>query len=327
MRLASFDVGIKNLACCVFDVYPENNEKKIKIVYWNVINLLETGSQQELKKYCNFTITKTKKTCEKKAKYEINKDGQPFCFCENHAKKTNYILPCEEYSPTQIKKMKIEQLETIIESYNIPIEKETMSKINKKIILEKINEFFELKMLKKIIPKKMANAGNINLIQIGKNIKNELNHIECLRTTTHVLIENQISPIATRMKTIQGMLTQYFIMNNNDDITIEYISSSNKLKDFQKLKISTEQTNIEILSNQQIEFDFSENKEDDKQEKTKNTYKDNKKNSVLLCKKILENTDFQEWKFMLETNQKNDDKSDCFLQGMWYLKNKYKNII
>lgn len=305
MRLASFDVGIKNLACCVFDVDPEN---KIQIVYWNVINLLETSSQQEIKKYCHTTITKTKKNCGKKAKYEINENGQPVCFCENHAKKTNFILPSKECSPTQLKKMKIEQLQTIIENNNIPFEEDPIVKKNKKIILEKMNEFFEKKMLKKIVSKKMANAGNINLIQIGKNIKNELNIVECLKTTTHVLIENQISPIATRMKTIQGMLTQYFIMNN-DDITIEHISSSNKLKDFS--------------------FVHSKNKgnEDEAEEKSKNTYKDNKKNSILLCKKILEeNPDFQEWKFMLENNEKNDDKSDCFLQGVWYLK-KYNNMI
>ena len=45
-----------------------------------------------------------------------------------------------------------------------------------------------------------------------------------------VIIENQISPIANRMKTIQGMIAQYFIMKNNN-ISIEFVSSVNKLKD------------------------------------------------------------------------------------------------
>ena len=45
-----------------------------------------------------------------------------------------------------------------------------------------------------------------------------------------VIIENQISPIANRMKTVQGMLSQYFLMSN-DKLDIEFISSINKLKD------------------------------------------------------------------------------------------------
>jgi len=45
---------------------------------------------------------------------------------------------------------------------------------------------------------------------------------------TTVLIENQISPIATRMKCVQGMITQFFIEKGVHDI--HFISSSNKLK-------------------------------------------------------------------------------------------------
>ena len=46
----------------------------------------------------------------------------------------------------------------------------------------------------------------------------------------YVLIENQISTIATRMKTLQGMITQYFIMRDVENI--EFVSSTNKLKPF-----------------------------------------------------------------------------------------------
>ena len=45
-----------------------------------------------------------------------------------------------------------------------------------------------------------------------------------------VLIENQISKIASTMKTIQGMITQYFVMSHVENI--HYISSYNKLKMF-----------------------------------------------------------------------------------------------
>ena len=45
-----------------------------------------------------------------------------------------------------------------------------------------------------------------------------------------VIIENQISTLASRMKTLQGMITQYFIMKNIPQI--EFISASCKLKLF-----------------------------------------------------------------------------------------------
>ena len=50
-------------------------------------------------------------------------------------------------------------------------------------------------------------------------------------TTRYVIIENQIGPLAIRMKTIQGMIVQYFIMSNLNVEHIEFISASNKLKD------------------------------------------------------------------------------------------------
>ena len=76
----------------------------------------------------------------------------------------------------------------------------------------------------------LLNANNINLIDLGVNLKLELNKIfETieLESIDLIILENQISPIANRMKTIQGMIAQYFINNNN--YNIEFISAANKL--------------------------------------------------------------------------------------------------
>ena len=106
----------------------------------------------------------------------------------------------------------------------------------------------------------------------------------------HVIIENQISPIANRMKTIQGMIAQYFIMNNNGE-NIEFVSASNKLKDC-------------LI-------------------KDKTKYSERKKLGIARCLEIL-NTDF---KFNGMTDYfakhgKKDDLADSFLQGLWFIKNK-----
>jgi hypothetical protein len=45
----------------------------------------------------------------------------------------------------------------------------------------------------------------------------------------YIIIENQISTIATRMKSIQCMLSQFFIIKHPYS-QIEFISSTNKLK-------------------------------------------------------------------------------------------------
>ena len=73
----------------------------------------------------------------------------------------------------------------------------------------------------------------MNLKETIKQLTREiLNENEFTKTITHVLIENQISPIATRMKTLQGMLTQYYI-DHLENVDITFVSSVNKLKQFQ----------------------------------------------------------------------------------------------
>ena len=100
------------------------------------------------------------------------------------------------------------------------------------------------------------------------------------------------------MKTIQGMISQYFIMKNNN-IQIEFISASNKLKDFLP-------------------------KKEEKEEKVeKLDYKQRKKLGIQTCLEII-TTDcrFKEWATFFNKHTKKDDLSDCFLQGMWFIKYK-----
>ena len=77
-------------------------------------------------------------------------------------------------------------------------------------------------------------AADVDLFNIGINIKTKFNKLfENEGAIYYVIIENQISPIATRMKTIQGMIVQYFIMSNLNVSHIEFISAANKLKVFE----------------------------------------------------------------------------------------------
>jgi hypothetical protein len=288
MKLVSVDVGIKNMAYCVFEIQNDN----CFIVDWNIINLM---NREPEKKTCTI-LKKPKSTkqknavcspCDKKAKYEKDND----CFCETHAKMSGFILPKKSNSPSQLKKLKLGELETFAKTQNIHFDQGDQ----KKTIYDKIIHFLDSYALKLITTTKTS-AGELDLITIGRNLKTEFDKLASMKDVTHIVIENQISPIATRMKTIQGMLAQYFIMQENE-IVIEFVSSSCKLKGFEKQNVDAG-----------------------------TEYKQHKKDSVYYCEKMLENENFSNWKQALETKKK-DDLADCFLQGIWYLRRENKILI
>ena len=293
MNYISFDIGIKNMAYCIFSI----QEQQFIIRDWNVINLIEV----EKKTYtCDAIIPpKTKKgvekICNKKAKFMKNEK----CYCEKHAKaNSQYILPTKQNSSPYLKKCKNEDLIKIGRSHFL-FTNEDSKKLKKTELIEQLTDFYKNRCFENIVEIKDKNANHVDLINIGKKIKEKMNLIPFIDTIHYVIIENQISPIANRMKTIQGMLAQYFIMKN-DEIYIEFVSSSNKLKQFNDLK---------------CENGFVE----------KNSYKENKKDGIYYCKLILQNNPtLNDWISSLDIKKK-DDLADAFLQGIWFLKR--QNII
>ena len=277
MKIISFDVGIKNMAYCILDLSGE----KMEITDWNVLNLLnlQTFVQKKCTVKCKASKKKNEeKVCGKNAKYQ---KGENF-YCEQHAKcDKQYMMPKKDYTEKVLKKKKIEDLLSIGKQHMFFLDN---VKRNKQELIDTLRTYFDKHMLDKIEKEKKITAGETDLLSIGKNLKVELNKLDTLEHIDVVFIENQISPIANRMKTIQGMLAQYFIMTN-EDINIEFVSSSHKLKQF---------------------------------DKDKNSYKENKQQSVIFSKNIIDkNENFENWKEKLDSKKK-DDLADCFLQGLYY---------
>ena len=188
-----------------------------------------------------------------------------------------------------------------MDSENTPIKD-----LNKADVFYEANSFLLNKLLEPVLRRKKS-AADTDLIGVGRNMKTALDKIPNLDQITHVIIENQISPIATRMKTIQGMLAQYFIMRGSPKINIEFVSSSNKLKGLSVLAptpapaiVPSEGSPVPSIQ--------------------KNKYKQNKKDGIKYCSLFLSNNpSLKEWEWTMKMTKK-DDYADCFLQAVWYLK-------
>ena len=206
-KIISIDVGIKNLAFCLFSV---NEQTHNQILLWDVLNLSQKTEIKCCDTGCNSPV-------------KFSKNGEYYCL--KHAKKhSTYKIAKADLKMTTIKKCKVKDLGILAAKYNIVIPlKET-----KVGILSLFQKYLDASYFDNV---ESVNASKLDLVTIGKNMMCQLDDIlkDHLTTIDLVIIENQISPIANRMKTIQGMISQYFIMRNQN-IQIEFVSSANKLK-------------------------------------------------------------------------------------------------
>lgn len=330
MKIISFDVGIKNMAYCIFllksesESESESQENPFKIMDWNVVSLME---EEKPNIFCNANSTKT---VLKKPKKNMNKSllnessEQKRCcrigkytkgtniYCDKHSKtQTEWLIPETRFSQKVLKKTKIEDMIQL--ASELKIENIGKKRVD---IMKTFDDFVVNKCLEPVISVKNKSAGEVDLVSIGKKMKDVFDNVlKEHKDISHVLIENQISPLANRMKTIQGMLSQYFIMQY-DAISIEFISSFNKLKTFSDIKKDTLELEFDVDA--QVARNICQT-ESNKTQTQK--YKNHKKDGVYYSKMVLENNIWisnNQWTIIMDSKKK-DDLADCFLQGLWYL--------
>jgi hypothetical protein len=279
MIILSFDVGIKNLAYCLFSIANANvdtdSKHFIEIVKWNIIDLscdhVEDVDTSE-------TVVKISNQCCK------CKKAATYCTHSNAMLPEDVMKFCKKHA----------------EEAQLPVHPKLLKSNSK-------NGRTPYIVPLSIINKKMS-CNKINIVDLGKNIKCHLDVIfaEHMDKIDAVLIENQIGNLAGRMNVLQGMISQYFIMRNIT--SIEFISATNKLKLF-KTVVDKKSENI----------NGGNSNLDNVLESEKKLYKMRKDAGKMVCSSLLSfYPTLNEWITKYDKHKKRDDLADCFLQGYYY---------
>ena len=280
MKLLSIDIGIKNLAFIIIETNESNETNEtndFKIIKWDVINL------------CSNTNNCVHHLCKKQPAFFKNNTY----YCKVHAKKTEYSIPLCNIKT--LHKLSLKKLIALADEYKLVYTKSS----NKSSILALLEDHLNSHCLEAV---ETVSANTINLVHIGINIKDRLNELfkdYNILTLDKIILENQISPLANRMKTIQGMIAQYFINYNN--YNIYFISAINKLKSF--LKDKNDSSVISTSNTSKI------------------TYAQRKKLSIFYTKEVLKKYNMNNELSFFSSHSKKDDLADCFLQAYYYINN------
>ena len=129
------------------------------------------------------------------------------------------------------------------------------------------------------------NASKVDMITLGKTICEKFRETYDLYKIDCVIIENQIGFNAIRMKSVQSMISFYFIQQGIHDV--HYWNSSNKLKDYGLPK--------------------------------KTTYPQRKKESINITKSQI-SEQHPEYLEHFMNHKKKDDLADAYLQFVSFIK-------
>lgn len=253
MKIISIDVGIKNLAYCILKIDEDNH--CFHISQWDVISFIDQKAN-----IC------THNTCHFNASF-VTPQNQ--FWCKIHAKKNNFIMPpCTTKLDTLRKQCSLLNIKHV----------DTM----KKVELRK-----ELQQLCCKPVKKTSSSRNLSLIDIGFAIKHVLSKEFKEHIFDVVIIEQQMT---ARMKCIQAMLAQYFIIMGVPHV--EFIPAYRK------------------LSRWHPHLDAPKTK------KKKAGYKERKEAAIKNVRTLLR--PHKTLYSVFQSHKKKDDMADSLLQGMYY---------
>jgi len=317
MIIISWDVGVIHLAYCVLKyTFNGNNRPEVKILDWDVINLIEdvTIKLECCGKIKKDKISKISKICGKNATYylDVGKSGKNIGFCKTH------LAQYADYWP----KTKTEMLfrkSTTTNSCGCTYVKMNSEKCNKSSkysfkyngdkqyycgahyrseLKKKIKEFSPQPIKNLIVKKYPTSQLQLTLINRLDKLAEHFGklHVE------EVVIENQPTHKNPKMKSISNTLFDYFLIRGYIDKFkgldighVRFMCPSNKLK------VNNDNT-IQV---------FRSNKD------SKEKYKLTKALSIQYTKQLID-SDKKQLEY-LDLYTKQDDICDAYLQGRYYL--------
>ena len=315
-----WDIGIKNLSYCLLDDVTENNTneqenvislsgKKIKIVDWGVINVVDDVShgtpsfEKRTPIKCGFG------KCTKKATYchTDKTNGNYFGLCTIHYKKVGgehkndfifldkkpkcYHKDCQKNSTYYLKSH----------------EYKTYCGVHHNQLIKKEPSNVCVKVDKKV------KATSINLTKLATSLYKLLDAVPIILNVKCVLLENQPVLKNPTMKSVQMLLYGYYVMRG--------------ISDYKKQKLEKPIETIKCYSANQKNKLVSLLDEDqqiyikDVLKQVKSRYTKNKKETIMITERILSHKmdASTKWKDVFNSSKKKDDLADSLLMTLHYL--------
>jgi hypothetical protein len=341
-HILSFDIGIKNLAYCflthdaVGSTATGGSGPLVIIRDWALVDLLHGGEEPAAAAptcTCAVGVPKTNKRitkgrgaeaesppariCGKLAKWTHPQGPSGEYYCEVHAKaranaQNGWLIPKLSYTRSKLNTLNREKLAALATACAVAVP--PTPRPTKAHYIEALCDHFQRVCYVPVGAQGPAplSARQMDLITLGRNMIRQLDARAAAwpHPPTHVLLENQISTIASRMMTIQGELMMYFLMRY-PGVHIEFVSSKNKLKGFSNAAAAA------VASGDQGAAKGTE----DAKKRQAQKYKEHKRDAVIYTRQLLgADPRLTPWEPTLDASKKKDDLCDCFLQGMWFIR-------
>jgi hypothetical protein len=251
----------------------------VRIAAWGIISLVAPAP--------TCAAARRSRVCGRRAVFE--KDDTKLCAkcAESHP---TWLVPQRAHCAAALRKLSVPELTEIIGDTADPAPK------TKSALVARAVEFYTARTMTPLTA--AASASSADMIGVARALARALDADPRFAAARCVLIENQIGPLANRMKALQGMLTQYFVLRG--DAEIHYISSANKLKLFAAEPV--------------VEGG-------DAAAAPGPTYAERKASSVTHTRQVIESTPaLVPWLPQFDASPKKDDYADSFLQMVWYMR-------
>ena len=288
--------------------------------------------------------------CGKPAKF---RKGE-YTYCGVHAKVVvsagTWSMPKVAYTRSKLNARKKPELEVLATEVGC-----TLIPGNKSTYVDQLETWFRGRCLEPVQEPGHVAAKDMDLITLGRHMCAHLDKIfDRTRTNaprspefntggfhppanpsqiTHVIMENQISTLASRMKTIQGELTMYFLIHY-PNVHIEYVSSTHKLRHFAgvlplcvpvrvPVRVPVPVPNKRRATNEiipSVPQTLSTVPLHTLGQTVGAKYREHKQDAIQITTHLLEQNPVwsAQWQHTM-SHKKKDDYADCFLQGLWYV--------